>query len=184
MKIFRRALPLLLTGILLLSSCAKESPEHVSPVIVGISSDVESLNPLFSFTGFETIITELLYPALIQYEWNDEGRLDFYPMIAESWEWNEDSSSINFNLRKDIHWSDGKAITAEDVVFSFDVYSDPLVQSRLFGTFDHFNLEKNLHIDVPRTFEIGRASPTTSQVGGNWFSVIIPPVPRLRVGAG
>jgi ABC-type transport system substrate-binding protein len=59
-------------------------------------------------------------------------------MIAESWQWSDDSSYIKFNLRDDIYWSDGEQLTTDDVIFSYDVYSDPEVQSRLFGTFDYF----------------------------------------------
>jgi peptide/nickel transport system substrate-binding protein len=57
-------------------------------------------------------------------------------------------------LRNDVYWSDGKKFNADDVVFSFDVYSDPDVQSRLFETFaDYYTDEKN-HIDIEKTFEV------------------------------
>ena len=63
----------------------------------------------------------------MQHEWNDKkGDMDTFPMLAKSWEWNNDSSSITLYLRDDVKWSDGQQFTANDVVFSFDVYSDPL----------------------------------------------------------
>jgi peptide/nickel transport system substrate-binding protein len=145
---------LLLFLILLLNSCGTETPETITTVVVGITSDVESLNPLFSFSGYETVLTELLYPALVQYEWNDgDGEMEFYPMLAEKWEWSEDSSSVIFYLRKDLTWSDGKSVTANDVIFSYDVYSDPAVQSRLYGAFDIFYIDEDLRIDINRSFE-------------------------------
>jgi len=98
-------------------------------------------------------ISELLYASLVQHDWDfQKGEMDTEPMLAKSWEWNKDSSSITLNLRKDVKWSDGKPFTANDVVFSFDVYSDPQVQSRLYGTFKHFYLDSASHIILKKTF--------------------------------
>jgi len=113
------------------------------------------LNPLFSFSGYETNIAEILYLGLVTHKWNDaKGELETFPMLAKSWQWNEDSSSIILWLRDDVNWTDGKKFTADDVVFSFDVYSDPDIQSRLYGSFDKFYLEENLHINLAKTFEV------------------------------
>jgi microcin C transport system substrate-binding protein len=43
-----------------------------------------------------------------------------YGVIAETIETPEDLSWVAFNLRKEARWHDGKPITAEDVVFSFE----------------------------------------------------------------
>jgi peptide/nickel transport system substrate-binding protein len=124
------SIPLLIV-ISLLQGCKSESPETSGRIVVGIDSDVKSFNPLFSSTGSEVNISELFFLSLVQYEWNDaEGGLDASPMLAEKWEWADDSSSIILYLRRDVQWSDGRIFNAEDVVFSFDVYSDPKVESR------------------------------------------------------
>jgi peptide/nickel transport system substrate-binding protein len=120
---------------------------------VAITADCESLNPVFSFSFQEVNISELLYLSLVQYEWNDSsGDVNSEPMAAKSWVWNNDSSSVTVNLRDDINWSDGIKLTTEDVIFSFDVYSDPDIQSRLFGSFSKLFLETNQHIDLNKSF--------------------------------
>jgi microcin C transport system substrate-binding protein len=43
-----------------------------------------------------------------------------YGLIAETMEIPEDRSWVVFNLRKEAKWNDGKPITAEDVVWTFD----------------------------------------------------------------
>lgn len=43
-----------------------------------------------------------------------------YGLIAESIEIPEDKRWVTFNLRKEARWHDGVALTADDVVFSFD----------------------------------------------------------------
>jgi peptide/nickel transport system substrate-binding protein len=136
-------------------SCVSNKPEKNDRIVVAIPADAGSLNPLFAFSFQEVNITELLYLSLVQHEWNDSaGDVKTYPMAAKNWTWNDDSTTITINLRDDINWRDGNKLTAEDVVFSFDVYSDPDVQSRFFGTFNKFYLEKDQHIDLKKSFEM------------------------------
>ena len=171
--------------ILLISnqSCKQEAPVESNRVIVGLTSDVKTLSPLFALSLDEGNISELLFLSLIQPEWNDvKSNLEIKPMFAKSWEWSSDSNSITFNLRDDVKWSDGENCTAEDVVFSFDVYSDPEVQSRLYGTFEDFYVDKEQHIDLNKTFEI--LSPYVLKINflpgsnPNLFYIAIPVVPK------
>ncbi len=148
--------------ISLLFSC---SNEKLSPnrIVIGIPADVQTFNPLFAYSVDEGSITELLYLSLVDFKWNAEaGDLDAYPMIAKSWEWSDDSSSVTFYLRDDVKWSDGEPLTAEDVVFSLDLYSDPAVNSRLYGIFDDLFTDEENHIDVEKTFDV--KSPYVLQI--------------------
>jgi len=47
----------------------------------------------------------------------------YRPRLAERWE-RTDSLTWRFHLRQGARWSDGELVTAEDVVFSFDAFSD------------------------------------------------------------
>lgn len=152
-----KTLNLLLLSIIfcLINSCNTNQRTIDNHVVIGIAADVQSFNSLFAFSYEETIIADLLYPGLVDFRWNEErGELDVYRMIAKNWQWSDDSSSIKFILRDDVKWSDGKKLTSEDIVFSYDIYSDPVVQSRLMGTFDKFFLEEDRHIDAQKTFKI------------------------------
>jgi len=159
----QNSLSILFISFLLIISffhgCDSESAFSANQIVVGITSDIESFNPLYSFSGYEVHISELLYLSLVQYEWNEiEGKLDPYPMLAEKWEWADDSSSIKFFLRDDVYWSDGRKFNSEDVVFSFDLYSDPRVNSRFYGFFENFYVsndrEDSLHVILDKTFEV------------------------------
>jgi len=44
-----------------------------------------------------------------------------YGLIAETMEWSDDRSWIIFNLREQARWHDGKPITADDVIWSFEI---------------------------------------------------------------
>ena len=155
MNIKRISFFILFLLIAFLPSCNKENSSHSNRVIIGISSDIESTNPLFAFTPNEGNISELLYLSLVQFDWDKQkGELIPKPMLAKDWYWNADSSSITLDLRNDVYWSDGVQFTANDVVYSFDVYSDPVVQSSLYGTFKNFYTDTSLHIDIYKTFTV------------------------------
>jgi len=139
----------------LIIACDSKKSTINNRIVIGISADVQTFNSLFAFSYEESAIADLLYPGLLDFRWNDEkGELDTYPMIAKSWLWAEDSSSIKFFLRDDIFWSDGIKLTSADVVFSYDVFSDPDVQSRLFGTFNYFYTYSDGNIDIDKTFKV------------------------------
>lgn len=87
---------------------------QVPQVVISVLSDPKTFNyPLsqespniFGYT-YEGLITE-----------NGRGLLE--PALAESWEISEDSKKIVFTLRKGLKWSDGKPLTADDVIFSYN----------------------------------------------------------------
>ncbi|MEJ2617346.1 MAG: ABC transporter substrate-binding protein [Ignavibacteriaceae bacterium] len=173
----------LLVSLISFQSCKQETPVESNRVVVGLTSDVSTLNPMFAFNLDEGSITELLFISLVQPEWNEaKSNLEIKPLFAKNWEWNRDSSSITFNLRDDVKWSDGQDCTAEDVVYSFDVYSDPQVQSRLYGEFGNFYVDKEKHIDLKKTFEI--LSPYILKINflakskPNLFAIAIPIIPE------
>ena len=41
-----------------------------------------------------------------------------YPWLAQSWKWSNGNKTLTLNIRKGVKWSDGKPLTAADVVYS------------------------------------------------------------------
>ncbi len=139
---------------ILFQFCESNNSEKINRVVIGISSDIETINPLYSFSVDEGVIDETLFLSLIYFEWDSSrGDLKEFPMLAESWKWAPDSTSIIISLRSDVQWSDGIPLTVDDIIFSFDLYSDPQAQSRMIGTFKNFMTDNNGKIDVSKTFE-------------------------------
>ena len=52
---------------------------------------------------------------------SDDEAFTMYGQLAEAVEWPEDRRWVTFTLRKDAKWHDGKPVTADDVLFSFEV---------------------------------------------------------------
>lgn len=64
----------------------------------------------------------LVYESLMMNSWDEPFSL--YGVIAESIEVPEDRSWVAFNLRPEAKWADGKPITADDVVWTFNTLRD------------------------------------------------------------
>ena len=144
-------------------SCSDQKKEKDERIIIGIESDVQTINPMYAFSYAEGNLIDLLFMKPAIEIWNDStGIIEFQPMLAEKWEWSDDYSVLRLYLRKDIFWSDGFPITADDIVYTFDVYSDPIVESRFFGQFKNFYTLDGLQIDVEKSFKI--LSPTILEI--------------------
>jgi peptide/nickel transport system substrate-binding protein len=59
---------------------------------------------------------------------NTIGDEDFTPLLAERWEW-AGPLTLVFHLNPRARWQDGEPVTAGDVVFTYDAYNDPRVNS-------------------------------------------------------
>ncbi len=163
-------------------SCSNNKIEN-NRLVVGIPADVESLNPMYAINVNEGNVTELLYLSLVEHNWNEEkGEIESAPMLAKSWRWNNDSTEVTLNLRNDVYWSDSVKFTAQDVVFSFDVYSDPKTESVRYGTFEKFYTDTLNHINIAKTFDI--VSPTKLKLYflphsvPSLFDIDIPIIPK------
>ena len=140
---------------LILWNCKSNSDKNVNQIIIGLDTDLYTLNPLFTNSETEANISELIYLSLVGYNWDEHnGIVNAYPVLAKKWEWNEDSTSVLITLREDVQWSDGVRFTADDIVYSFDLYSDPKVQSRFFGILKNFYMKKDMSIDLEKSFKI------------------------------
>mgnify|MGYP001278402433 CR=1 FL=1 len=150
----RASLLLVFTITVFFTGCKKADPLTTHSAVVAVSSDIERINPLFSFSVTEANINELLFLSLVKHTWsNKDGDLTTESMAAKTWQWANDSSSIVIEIRDDIKWSDGQKFSLDDIIYSFDLYSDPAVQSYLYGTFKNFYADKENHVDVKKTFE-------------------------------
>lgn len=136
-------------------SCQKDEPVSPSRLVISITADVKTISPLYAFSVDEGNLCDLLFLSLAKVNWDEEkGDVALEPLLAESWQWSPDSSSVQFYLRKDIEWSDGQKLTAEDVAYSFFIYSHPEIQSRFFGTFEKLFLNEDLSIDLSKSIQV------------------------------
>ena len=98
-------------------------------------SEPDSLHPIRSTDAYAKIIHDHVLDSFLKrnldtFEWD--------PHLAEKWTVSEDGKTFTFTLRKDVTWHDGKPLTAQDVVFSFNAYKDPSFGgARFVSYFEH-----------------------------------------------
>lgn len=69
----------------------------------------------------DTIFGNLVFEPLMQRSYDEAFSL--YGLLAESVDMPEDRKSITFNLDPEAQWSDGQPVTPEDVLFTYEVFT-------------------------------------------------------------
>ncbi len=97
-------------------------------LILASITDPKSFNPITAKETSTTAITGWIFEGLTR---TNGITTEVEPNLAERWEHSEDGLTWTFHLRKDVHWSDGRAFTAADVVFTFEslIFNDAVPNS-------------------------------------------------------
>ncbi|MDD7306084.1 MAG: ABC transporter substrate-binding protein [Peptoniphilaceae bacterium] len=98
----------------------KDSGKEGGLMILGIGSDPTSVNPLFANDRVSLTISNVLYDNLYHVK---KGKI-VYDGLAQSMTSSDDHLTYTLKLKKGIKWHDGKAITADDVIFTYDTILD------------------------------------------------------------
>jgi peptide/nickel transport system substrate-binding protein len=106
----------------------------------------------------------------------------YRPGLAERWE-RVDSLTWRFHLRRGARWQDGYPVTAHDVVFSFDAFSDSTIDASARG---YLAGKVRAFADDSATVRVAFAEPSPEQLYDATYHVRILPrhiwdtIPRVR----
>lgn len=100
--------------------------------------DVGSMGPFGSGNSF-AYLQDQIYQSLFAYGYN----MEITPVLAESWD-QEDDTHYVFHLREGLHDSENNPITAEDVLFSINLYTTDANYSQYV---QHIDLDKTKALD-------------------------------------
>lgn len=89
---------------------------------LGVSSDIATVDPARVASAPELAIASQLFETLLRL---DPATGQGKPGAAEKWQVSEDGKKITFTLRKDLFWSSGERVTAEDYAYSLRRLLDP-----------------------------------------------------------
>ena len=88
-----------------------------------------TFTPVNASAGFDKVVLHTLFDSLFQFD--ADGNMQ--PMLAESYE--QDGFDVTIKIRDDVAFTDGNPVTADDVVFSFDVYENDPVNGPYIRTY-------------------------------------------------
>lgn len=105
-----------------MSPLASEFAEPGGMISMYAAQYPKSFNYQIENNVFSREIFRLMFETLLD---TDPITLEDIPGLANKWEISEDKMSFTFHLDPRAKWSDGKPITAEDVVWSFNAAKNP-----------------------------------------------------------
>lgn len=89
-------------------------------LVAAISGEPDRLDPHLTSAYPSFQVLENVYDTLVQ----PGDDLTFEPALAESWETSEDNLTWTFDLRDGVTWHNGRALVADDVVYSYERIMD------------------------------------------------------------
>ncbi len=133
---------LILLGSMVFSSiCAQEKATEDLFVVTDIKKgkkfgsiisaalgDPKTFNVITTNETSSSDILNRMYSALVEFDNNTQ---QYESGLAKRWEHSEDYKIWTFHLRRGVRWSDGTPLTADDVVFTFDVIYNENVPTAL-----------------------------------------------------
>lgn len=103
-----------------LSKLPAVAQKRTDTIIVGLTDPSGAFTPYFQQSGYDGNVSLLLYASLVTVD--DKGVPT--PELAESWDVSDDQLTYTFHLRKDLKFSDGSPLTADDVAFTWTIQYD------------------------------------------------------------
>ena len=130
-----RRFPLIAAGLLLgsLSECTPRggcSSDYCGALVIAATGEPDILLPPITQVAVARDVSDQLFLKLadVGMSANTIGDDGFVPQLAARWDWT-DSVTLTFHLDPRAKWQDGVPVTAADVAFTFDIYSDSTVNS-------------------------------------------------------
>ena len=120
---------------------------------IATQADMGDKDPINGITTNDTIkIKAQVYETLIERTVPEQ---EYKPLLAESWEFNDDATELTITLREGITTHNGETLTSEDCLFSLGL----LRESANKSVTDHMDLENSYIVD-DRTFVIVMDEPS------------------------
>ncbi len=95
----------------------ESSGPDISKFIVAVEDEPDTVD--FQCTSIHYTIAQNVFNRLVETENDANGDMQIQPSLAESWEISDDGRTYTFHLRDNVSFSNGSALTASDVEYTF-----------------------------------------------------------------
>lgn len=104
----------------------------------GVAGYPKTINPLYSTNrDVDRDLSQLIYSSLYKYDKNGQLINDLAENIETS-----DSKTFVVTLKNNVKWHSGEALTVDDVIFTFNLITNPEYNSPLRKNFSSVSIEK------------------------------------------
>lgn len=167
-------------GIFTTSQYRQSVPAVGGRYVEAVVGTPEAINPLFaSLNDVDRDLVQLMYAGLMHYDNNQQ----LQPDLASAYTVSEDKTVYTFTLRDNLFWHDGEPITADDILFTFDLIQNEQVNSPLFFSFQGVTVtvidEQTVQFALQEPFQPFLASLTVGILPAHIWETI--PAEQLRL---
>ena len=114
-------------------------PTQGGMYIEGLLHTPQFLNPILAFNNETDVdLNRLIFSGLFRLDKN----LKLVPDLAESYEVSNDYRTFTVKLKSGLKWHDGKDLTIDDVVFTYQTIQNPQFNSPHYGKFQGVQINK------------------------------------------
>jgi len=118
-------------------------PKDSGAIKYGMVGQPQTINPLYAYSSeIDRALIELTFSSLMSYD--QDGFLT--PDLIEDYRFIDNGRTIEFSLKKNAKWIDGKPLTMDDVVFTIHLVQDSDFMSPLRANWQTVEVEKLLTI--------------------------------------
>ena len=108
----------------------QSSAKRKKVVNIGIMNAPSGFNPLESSDTSQLLMSSILFLPLVELS----DKMEYVPLLADSLD-TKDFRTYTLKLNPKAKWTDGKPITADDVIFTVNLITDPKVASTAASNF-------------------------------------------------
>jgi peptide/nickel transport system substrate-binding protein len=167
---------------------ADKPPAYGDILVRGDIGDASNLIPILASDSPSHSIASMVYNGLVKYDKD----MNIVGDLAESWDISKNGLVITFKLRNSVRWHDGKPFNAADVLYTYQVTTDPKTPTAYAG--DFLKVKKAEALD-DYTFRVTYDKPFAPALI-SWSSAVLPrhllagkditksPLSRHPVGTG
>ncbi len=149
---------------LLLMSCSQQRNEGTAnfnqtypseaggTLVDAMSGEPSGLIAMIAGESSASTIASNIFNSLLKYDKN----LELTGELARSWDVSADQKTITFHLKPNLKWADGKPLTSEDVLFTWQLVTDDKTRTP-YGA--DYKLVKKAEAPDPETFKVTYAQP-------------------------
>ena len=172
---FRLAAPLAALAVVAVvaAACSPAPPKSGgsgdtnATLTIATTTDVVNYNPLIGNSRTDDWITDLMYPRLLTIDSSGTKK----PYLAKDYGYSDPTTGY-YDIRDDLKWSDGQAVTADDVAYTINaILKDKPAGNTTYGQMT--NVDKAVAASRTRVeLKLKRADSTVVTEVGFWMNVV------------